>query len=81
MGFGAARRDAFKAILPRFPGWYEDLFCLSYKRLPEFERKMKPGGDVPSGAKDHGLPARWPQMGGSMYQVLLHISLETSCAF
>lgn len=62
------RRDAFKAILPRFPGWYEDLFCLSYKRLPEFERKMKPGGDVPSGAKDHGLPARWPQMGGSMYQ-------------
>ncbi len=62
------RRDAFHAILPRFPGWYENLFELSYKRLAEWERQTKPGGDAPSAAKDHGLPARWPQMGGSMYQ-------------
>ena len=62
------RRDAFKNILPRFPGWYESLFKLSYKRVAEYDRTMRLRRNMLSGTKDQRLPARWPQLSGSMYQ-------------
>ena len=58
------RTRQFLDALAPFPGIYEGLIKLSWKRVAEWKSLNKPGGDVKNPG---GLPFRWNQLTGPAY--------------
>jgi hypothetical protein len=71
------RTKAFLSILAPFPGFYEGLIKLSWKREAEWVHTQKPGGNIkPPG----NMPFRWNQLSGPVYHTVKSKTLRAEYA-
>ena len=68
------RTKPFLALLPAFPGFYDNMIKVSWKRVAEWEHGRRPGGNI----KNVGnMPFRWNQLAGPAYHT--HSSNSLRC--